>query len=1131
MDNKTPNGPEVENIKGTKIKYPFSGTAPNLIDKFLVIGYEQKVIEYSSQIENDEPNKYKTRFHFFDFEQRPSIINEICNDYNKDLLDNNLILELIFPNLPKMYFLEKKYLNTKKEPDEELLTVSYSIIFSINPQDNSGSKKSYNGLGYIFYTTVEKKNMGEIEGVLYVPMAYIILSEYPYFYHFNQICKNVYIQMLRENDEIPIDIILYNTVKFAPSPINKCINLYFGGMIGFPEDKDTKYEDILQSLNEPKKKEKGIPSMFFNQLSGYPFLDINLSFIFNLLPTEIIIQVFIFSFLEHDIIFYSSRPEILNMVMYIFSNLNYPFNDSIYYWHLLSVSTDSFMSGSSTFVGKTSSTMTGLLSEYNPDVLTTKKIREHFVLDIDNKNFFFLFQEESIEVQETMDLYSYIKSCTAEIDMDDKLTIKKDKESRKKNYFNDEIQLFESIKNLMEELMRRAKKVTSINYNNDNVERPSFLNKYESESEMECMQANARLQKAFLAFITQIMNNFVSVVSIYEETERDRLSEFNQSFTLSIDFKKDFVINEEEMNKRNLAIKAGKIFKQKFKDSSKYSSFVVNFFKYHDTIDLYKIPYTFINELVYYSHVAVKNNLSEVDVFKLIDQFYGKRKSINFEELMNQKNQENQKKKNKNNEETINLRDIDSEFEDIYSFTFNQFTEYYQKYLRAIFNREQEDDREIFTKVKSGNKKYKKYKRNNFYLSDKILNIYMNYLNNNFVDVLDLFKLKKYEKNKKDGVKVENQNPPLPANLIPNGGTQIIDYYSALKEKRLMKREYTNLELFGQFEFGEITDVIEKNFILEKCFSSYGVIKFSLLNLLAVTRDLKSDIVSNIDVITTICDFCEKTKSLVRKYMNLYINVFKNKKKEIQDERCLSIITTYFTKTNMIPTEETANAMNKIKESTTNNILENTKSYNYDEKNFLKFVEKRGKFAEAKKEDKKLIDFIKTMETIFDGQYNLTSFDKINKLKEEFDKLYLPIYKIMEKAKIPKKNQSNDIKGNKSFIPYTPLGLYVYSNKLLDEFLKKFSLPENKITYIELCEQILSLLFYFKMPNNPMKWMEDYYAEETEGKTSSKERSSKKLKDLINKIEEQKKELNNILVKIIAILYDLFDVVSKKIIN
>ena len=34
----------------------------------------------------------------------------------------------------------------KKQGDEDLLASAYSIIFSINPQDNSGSKKSYNGV-------------------------------------------------------------------------------------------------------------------------------------------------------------------------------------------------------------------------------------------------------------------------------------------------------------------------------------------------------------------------------------------------------------------------------------------------------------------------------------------------------------------------------------------------------------------------------------------------------------------------------------------------------------------------------------------------------------------------------------------------------------------------------------------------------------------------------------------------------------------------------------------------------------------------------------------------------------------------------------------------------------------------
>ena len=371
--------------KNKNIKYPFSGIAPNLIDKFLVLGYEQKIIEYTfNHCENDAPNTdLKTRFRFFEFEERPYIVNEICNDYTKDLLDNDLILELIFPNFPEMYFLDKQYANTKKEMDEELLISNYSIIFSINPQDNSGSKKSYNGLGFIFYTPQEHKTFDKFDGFLYVPVAYVVLSEYPYFYHFNEICRNVLVQMKKESDEIPIDILLYNVIKFAKSPINKSINLTFAAPLGIPfNNNQNDLNQILYPIISVTKDDNRMPSMFFSQLSGYPSMDINLSFIFNLIPPELIIEVFIFSFLEHDIIFYSSRPEILNMVMFIFSNLNYPFNDSIYYWHILSVSEESFMSGSSTFVGKTCSTLTGILSEYNQEILTTKKIREHFVLDI-----------------------------------------------------------------------------------------------------------------------------------------------------------------------------------------------------------------------------------------------------------------------------------------------------------------------------------------------------------------------------------------------------------------------------------------------------------------------------------------------------------------------------------------------------------------------------------------------------------------------------------------------------------------------------------------------------------------------------------------------------------------------------
>ena len=98
-------------------KYPFNGVASNLIDKFIVLGYEKKSIDNNYRFyEDTDPNiKYKTFFKVFDFIEKPSIINEICNDYSKKLLDNDLILDIIFPNLPKMYFLEKQYMDSENQ--------------------------------------------------------------------------------------------------------------------------------------------------------------------------------------------------------------------------------------------------------------------------------------------------------------------------------------------------------------------------------------------------------------------------------------------------------------------------------------------------------------------------------------------------------------------------------------------------------------------------------------------------------------------------------------------------------------------------------------------------------------------------------------------------------------------------------------------------------------------------------------------------------------------------------------------------------------------------------------------------------------------------------------------------------
>ena len=108
-----------------------------------------------------------------------------------------------------------------------------------------------------------------MDGLIYYPITYVILSEFPYYYHFNKI----------------IDIILFNAIKYCPSPINVNLNLSFGAQLSMKVKNEIMANDILKQLYSKNHYENlnGIPFIFFNQLSGYPPMDINLSFIFNLL--------------------------------------------------------------------------------------------------------------------------------------------------------------------------------------------------------------------------------------------------------------------------------------------------------------------------------------------------------------------------------------------------------------------------------------------------------------------------------------------------------------------------------------------------------------------------------------------------------------------------------------------------------------------------------------------------------------------------------------------------------------------------------------------------------------------------------------------------------------------------------
>ena len=1090
-------------------KYPFNGHATNLIDKFLIFGYDQKTIEYTlKNIQETSLNEeFNTRYKICYFQDRPNLINEICNNYQKDLLDNEVILELLFPKNPKMFFLDKSDINSDKRDDDDALTKPYTIIFSLNPQDNEGSKKSYNGLGYNFYFNLEYRDKitNELKGYILYPITYCILSEYPYFNKFKSICKNVINQLMKETDEIPIDIFLYNIVKYTPSPIKKSTKINLGVIFN---QKQMGQNDIDKTISNYKQERKstvtikdddGVPALKFQQLSGYPLMDINLSFIFNLIPVEIIIEVFIFTFLEQDIIFYSSQPELLNMVMFIFSNLNYPFNDSIYYWHILSVSLDDFMNGTSRFVGKTCSSIIGILDEYNPKTLTTKRVKEHFVLDLDYKNFFYVYAEETEDVKQTMALNEYIKKCSSIAD-DEKKKVK-DK-NKIKSVYEDDFGLFKAIVELKDELFRRSKKVTKINYNEKNSEdKPSFLKFYEDESEEECFEANLRIQKAFFNFITTILKKYVQT-SEEEEKENNNENRNETNYKTRNSVMNISIINSLNDDEKNFANNAGRIFQAKFFESSKYSNFVINYLEYQDTLDLFKIPYNFISEFIYYSPITEKNNLSEVDVFKLIDKFYCKIPNISLDKEVDKLQTKGSESKIFNDEQIYQNNNF-------YNLKFDNFAKFYISNLKNIIIREQEEDKECFYLTKKPTRN-KIFGRKGFILSNKILMRYINFINNidNFDDYFNF--------SEKDGI---NNSINDFENYNNNNDNDNIDSY----------------------ESSEISEVIERHFIMQRCFSSYALIKFSLLNVFAVTRTLiQKNVSKNGEMLQIICGFCLETKTLARKYMLIFLNIFDSLKKyKLLDEKicneCIKIIAKHFDETKLLSTETMTKTLNEInlRKSQIKDIDDSTSktsnSNDTDSQNIY--------FTMKDKLSKKFNEFLSLLETVFTGSFS-KSFRLVgdqNELKY-FERHYNQIKKIiLNKIKNPNERRERELK--KILDLKTPLSLYIDTSKILNKYLQNFSLDDSDLE--DLYYYILCLIYYFKIPNIKEKWIEDFKknVNDKNGKRrwrSKEKRIVNKSKNGLGEIVESKAKiilenlLNHSIPEIILMLMDLITEIGIK---
>ena len=537
-------------------KYPYMGFSPNIMEYFAIIGYQENFIP----ILIEQCKKKKNPF-------SPTTLSSITSSIDYGIVDNELIINQVYPDNPLVIHCNKNEINSEIPSTSNVI---YSFCFDT---PDGKSKLFYTCFALKFYEKyIYKSNWGNEE--YYIPKAFCIVSQYSFFTLFEYICKNIHILMTKKtNNVLPVELIIYNIVNFIPSPMN--YNLYL---------------DIFSFCMD-------VNNIEINQLSGYPYIDFDLKEIFSILPINLFLEIYIFTIIEQPMIFFSSNLEILNMVMYIMYILNYPCNDSTYFWHIVSVSKDN-LTEENKFVGKIMVSLLGVHTAYDESIDTTPFSKYHYIVDIDNKKMILkesldLSIDEKDDVDNLNSLHTYIQN------------IIKEKSSVESAF-------------LKPFILKLKKNLESIIYKEQDQHSTSKI-KYKTffRTSKSILTRNRNIQELFYDFCLNILMIFYqdnTIVSSFDKIKRVEcnLEEQNRK------------INNLKINDTNIDMSNDeKIFCDFFRGAIKYKIYFENFLQNLSTIEVIKISLLFSEEFINIKIKDIKNKaLNKLSLFNIIDTLY-----------------------------------------------------------------------------------------------------------------------------------------------------------------------------------------------------------------------------------------------------------------------------------------------------------------------------------------------------------------------------------------------------------------------------------------------------------------------------------------------------------------------------
>ena len=546
-------------------KNPYMALSPNLMEYFAIIGYKESFVPKILDSSRNKKNEFK-----------PTILSSIIPKSDYGLVDNKLIISQIYPENPIAI------LNDKNSPSFEAPSTS-SMIYSFCFDSQDGKEKIfYVCFAYKFYEKyyyIENNAYDEY----FIPKAFCIISQYYYFSSFKYICQNIHDLIRDQTNTMPIEIIVYNIVNFTPSPIHCSLEL---DLFGYTTHKESK---------------------IIRQISGYPYLEFDLIELFNLLPLNLVLEIYLLFYLELSIIFFCSNLELLNIIMFIMFVLNYPCNDSPYYWHIVSVSKDNFV-GENQFVGKFMVSFVGVNCAYNSDFNTSPFGKCHFIIDIDNKKCFIQTTDEFDDENDAEELHAmttiqtFIQSIIKESKVESAFV--------KKNVIK--------LKKSLEAILTKNPEFSF-----------SPKNKYVDffKHNTNIMNNNKKIQELFYNFnlsILMVLFQDYSLNNNFDSIQKDELAIANKKIMKLLDPKEIVDITKEE-----------KIFLKMYRNSSKYGLYFENFIRNFESIDVFTVSLLFSEEFINEKIKSFNDTINnKVSLFKIIDLFFfAETSQINFVSL------------------------------------------------------------------------------------------------------------------------------------------------------------------------------------------------------------------------------------------------------------------------------------------------------------------------------------------------------------------------------------------------------------------------------------------------------------------------------------------------------------------